>query len=500
MQVVAPAYGFLFVAILLFVAVLASKTSGRLGVPALIFFLLIGWAFGPHALDVFRLDDLSWLRQVGIVALSLILFSGGLDTNLSAVRPVIWRSVSLATVGVLVTAGVTAVAAYFLLPVSPAQAFLMGSIVSSTDAAAVFSVLRSKNMELKYRLRPMLEFESGSNDPMALLLTTVSIAWLMGEHASPGVIAFHLVLQLVIGAGAGLLLGWLTLKLVNRVTLQYEGLFSVLILSIVLFTYAFTELVYGNGLLAVYILGIVLGNKPFMHKQSSMKFFDGLAWVMQILIFVSLGIILNPNSVFQYTLPGLLLALALIFVARPMGVFVSLSPFKGIKLRSKLFVIWGGLKGAAPLVFALYPILAFEEGTANNEGAYAFLNIVYFIVLLSVLLQGTTLTALARRLHLAIPMGEKTFYPLAIEQRQNFRSLLEEIELPEGCHASGKTLIDLDLPTDVLIVLISRGDQFIMPNGATQLLENDKILVMATTPADLRGVYEKLEIPVPEVH
>ena len=500
MQVVEPAYGFLFVAILLFVAVLASKTSGRLGVPALIFFLLLGWAFGPNMLDIFRLDDLSWLRQMGIVALSLILFSGGLDTNIVAVRPVIWRSVSLATVGVLITAAVTAVAAYFLLPVTPAQAFLMGSIVSSTDAAAVFSVLRSKNMELKYRLRPMLEFESGSNDPMALLLTTVSIAWLMGEQASPGIITLHLVLQLLIGASAGLLLGWLTLKLVNRVILQYEGLFSVLILSIALFTYAFTELVYGNGLLAVYLFGIVLGNKPFMHKQSTMKFFDGLAWVMQILIFVSLGIIINPASVFEYTLPGLLLAGALILVARPMGVLISLLPFKGIQMRSKIFVIWGGLKGAAPLVFALYPILAFDAGTVNSEVARAFLNIVYFIVLISVLLQGTTLTALARLLHLAIPMGEKTFYPLALEQRQNFRSLLQEIELPQACPASGKTLIELNLPTDVLIVLISRGDQFIMPNGATQLLENDKILVMATTPADLHGVYEKLEIPIPEIH
>ncbi|MGP1461044.1 MAG: potassium/proton antiporter [Bacteroides sp.] len=500
MQVVTPVYGFLFVALLLFVAVIASKTSGRLGVPALIFFLLIGWAFGPDLLDIFRLDDLSWLRQVGIIALSLILFSGGMDTDLASVRPVIWRSVSLATVGVLVTAIVTAVAAYFLLPVTPAQAFLLGAIVSSTDAAAVFSVLRSKNMELKYRLRPLLEFESGSNDPMALLLTTVAIAWLMGEHASPGMIVLQLVLQLLIGAAAGLLLGWLALKIVNRISLQYEGLFSVLILSIALFTYSFTELVYGNGLLAVYLLGIVLGNKPFMHKQSTMKFFDGLAWVMQILIFVSLGVILEPEAVFRHVLPGLLLAVVLIFVARSAGVFISLLPFRGIQLRSKFFLVWGGLKGAGPLVFALYPILAFKEGTSHNEVAHAFLNIVYFIVLLSVLLQGTTLAQVAKWLHLDIPMGEKTFYPLAIEQRRNFSSLLQEILIPEGCYASGKTLIELNLPTDVLIVLISRGDQFIMPNGATQLLENDKILVMATTPADLQGVYERLDIEIPEVH
>lgn len=498
MQVVEPVYGFLFVSILLFVAVLASKTSGRLGVPALIFFLLIGWAFGPHVLDIFRLDDLSWLRQVGIIALSLILFSGGMDTNLGAVRPVIWRSVSLATVGVLVTAIVTAIAAYFLLPLTPAQAFLLGAIVSSTDAAAVFSVLRSRNMELKYRLRPMLEFESGSNDPMALLLTTVAIAWLMGEEASPGMIALQLILQLLIGAGVGLLFGWLALKLVNKISLQYEGLFSVLILSFAMFTYSFTEWVYGNGLLAVYLLGIVLGNNPFMHKQSTMKFFDGLAWVMQILIFVSLGVILNPASIFQHTLQGLLLAVVLIFIARSAGVFASLLPFRGIQFRSKLFLIWGGLKGAAPLVFALYPILAFKDGSANHDVSLAILNIVYFIVLLSVLLQGTTLAQVAKWLHLAIPMGEKTFYPLAIEQRQNFRSLLEEIYIPEGCYAHGKTLIELNLPTDVLIVLISRNDQFIMPNGATKILEKDKLLVMATTPTDLRKTYEKLDIEMPE--
>lgn len=470
--------GILLLALLLLTAVLASKTSGRLGVPALLFFLLIGWAVGPHALGMVSVGNLEWVRDVGVVALSLILFSGGLDTRVSAVRPVVWRSTSLATVGVVVTALAMALGAYLLLPMSFAEAFLLGSIVSSTDAAAVFSVLRSRSVGLHHNLRPILESESGSNDPMALLLTNASLAWVIGESLSPTLLPLMLLLQLALGAGLGLLIGWGALRLINRIRLAYEGLFSVLMLSFALLTYGLTELAHGNGLLAVYCAGIVIGNQPFMHKQSSLKFFDGLAWIMQITIFITLGLLIVPSDLRAYALPGVALSLLLMLVARTSGVFTALLPFRGISTRERLFISWGGLKGAAPLVFALYPLLAIPSGMDAGV-ARGILNIVCYIVVLSVLLQGTTLTKVAQWLGLSYPVGERTFYPVEIEERSNFRSLLREVVVPAGSHAHNKTLVELNLPRNALFILISRGGEFIMPNGATRLCCGDKILVLA---------------------
>lgn len=497
MEFVEPLYGLLVLSVVLFLAILASKTSGRLGVPALILFMALGWIFGPEGLNLIHLPSLEWLRYVGVVALSLILFSGGLDTRFDSVRPVMWRGTSLATLGVLLTAVVTAVAAYFIFPFTPAEAFLFGAIVSSTDAAAVFSVLRSKSIGLKHKLRPLLELESSSNDPMALMLTTAAIAWIIGERESGLVMGFQLVYQLVVGAAMGILVGYVTLWFINRLSLQYEGLFSVLILSAALFTYSTTDLIQANGLLAVYCAGVVIGNKPFVHRQSTLKFFDGLAWLMQILIFVSLGIILSPRALWDMVIPGILISLVLIFVSRPVGVFLSLLPFRKVGARDKVFISWVGLKGAAPLVFALYPLLAVEQGVSADVGQ-TVLNAVYFVVILSVVLQGTLLTRVAEWLGLALPMPEKTFYPLAMEQRDNFQSLLQEIQLPEDSPAIGKSLVGLNLPTDSLIILISRGDQFVMPNGSTELHAHDKLLVLATTQADLEGVYQRLGMFLPE--
>lgn len=497
MEFLLPDYGFLILALLLLLAVFASKTSGRLGVPVLVFFMFLGWLFGPTMLSFYQVVDVGWLANASTIALSIILFSGGLDTSLSSVKPVIWRGATLATLGVLITAVVTAVAAYLVLPFTFAQAFLLGSIVSSTDAAAVFSVLRSKSIGLKHRLRPLLEFESGSNDPMALLLTTAAIAWVLAEQTNPGLMVLDMLMQLVFGAGAGVLVAWLAVKMVNRITLEYEGLFSVLILSVVFFTFAVTDLINGNTLLAMYAAGIVLGNSTFIHKQSTIKFFDGLAWIMQIFIFVSLGLLVVPGHIEKYILPGLILSFVLIFISRTAGVFISLLPFRKVSRREKVFVSWVGLKGAAPLVFALYPLMAVPDGM-DQDVALAILNIIYFMVVLSVLIQGTTLTQVARWLHLDIPMGQKVFYPLEIEQRQNFRSQLREIVLPSDSVVDGKALVELNLPTDSLIILISRDDQFIMPNGSTEIFSNDKLLVLANTMSDLDGVYHRLGIEIPE--
>ena len=497
MDFTSPTYGLLILSAVLFLAILASKTSGRIGVPSLVLFLALGWAFGPSALDLIRVSDYEWVRKIGIMALSIILFSGGLDTRLESVRPVLGRSISLATVGVLITALVTAVSAWIIFDFTFAEAFLLGAIVSSTDAAAIFSVLRSKSIGLKHRLRPLLEFESGSNDPMALLLTVTAIGWVTGGSVPVWKLALQLVYQLGAGAAIGLIIGYLTLRFINRVSLQYEGLFSVLILSVSMFTYAVSELAMSNGLMASYMAGIMIGNRPFMHKQGTLKFFDGVAWLMQILIFVALGLILEPRGILHVAIPGVLLALAIIFVARCAGVFGALLPFRGVSAREKAFISWAGLKGAAPLVFALYPLLAISDGV-GGEVARVILHVVYFVVILSVVIQGTLLTRMASWLGVDFPVPEKVFYPLAIEQRDNFQSQLQEIELPADCPALGKPLVALRLPADSLIVLISRGDQFIMPNGSTALNAYDKLLVMASTVNDLEGVYYRLGLGLPD--
>lgn len=492
-----PSFGFLTISILLFLAVLASKTSGRLGVPALVFFMVLGFIFGPTVLDVIRVDNFFTLERICSIALAVILFSGGLDTNLSQVRPVLLRASLLATVGVLLTAVVIAVIAYFTIGCTVAEAFLLGSIVSSTDAAAVFSVLRSRSIGLKHRLKPLLEFESGSNDPMALMLTKASILWVIGEQANPWLITGNVLMQLVFGAGTGILVGWLALKVINRISLQYEGLFSVLILSVALFTQAMTEMVNGNSLLAAYCVGIVLGNKPFMHKQSAMKFFDGLAWIMQIVIFIALSLLVDLNVAYEYLVPGLILAFGTIFLARTIGVFATLLPFRKVSLAEKTFISWVGLKGAAPLVFAILPFLAISKGM-DPKIAEQILYLVYYIVFASVILQGSSLSLVAKWLNLDLPMPAKTFYPIEMEERQNFQSLLQEIVLPEECDGIGPRLMELNLPTDSLILLIHRGDQFVMPNGSTRLKPHDKLLVLATTASDLESVYHRLGVEVPE--
>lgn len=467
--------------------------------PSLILFMLLGLALGDHGVGVIQLTDSPWheLKRTCEIALALILFSGGLDTQFSQVKPIMWRGASLATFGVIITAIVTAAAAYYVLDVTFAQAFLLGAIISSTDAAAVFSVLRSKGVGLKHRLKPTLEFESGSNDPMAIALTVTAISLVLGEASNGFVIGGKLVLNLALGVGIGLLVGRATQFIINRMSLPYDGLFSVLVLAIALLTYGGTEYLHGNGLLAVYSAGMTLSHHPFIHKQSILKFFDGIAWVMQILIFVSLGLVINPQAMWENAPEALLIAFVLMVPARILAVYLGLIPFKGISHREKLFISWVGLKGAAPLVFALFPFMYIEQGFSEDL-AILFLNIIMFMVLLSVVIQGTTLTYMAHLLHLDLPTQERTNYPLEIEQRTNFQSQMQEIFVPAECDAIDKTLIELELPTDSLIVLISRGNEFIMPNGSTKIKAHDKLLVLATTANDLEGVYMSLGLDVPE--
>jgi len=474
--------------ILLLISILISKSLGRFGIPALILFLAVGMLAGSEGIGQIHFNDPQAAQSMGTVALTIILFSGGLDTRWDTTKPILWRGVSLSTLGVFITAMLLGLFIYLILDFTLFEALLLGSIVSSTDAAAVFSILRSKNIGLKHNLRPTLELESGSNDPMAYFLTVSFTFLIMNQETSS---LWDLVpmffLQMSIGSVMGVVMGRLMAWVINRIKLEQEGLYPALSLGMLIFTYAFTTVISGNGFLAVYFAGVILGNKNFLHRGSLTKFYDGLAWLMQIMMFLTLGLLVFPTHMIPVLGVGLLISLFLIFVARPVSVFISLL-FARSTLPDKLYISWVGLRGAVPIVFATYPMLA------GVEKSGMIFNIVFFIVLTSVLLQGTTLTIVARWLGLS--KWDKTLKRLDLgdEMGYNTKNALVEVELTKDGTAVGKSIVELQFPKTALIVLINRGGKYVTPNGGTILEANDKLLVMIDSDSELEKVNSALGI------
>lgn len=461
-------------ALLLLFSIFASKASGRFGVPALILFLSVGMLAGSEGPGGIYFDNASVAQSLGVVALVYILFAGGMDTVWKNVRSVLGPAVGLATFGVAITAGLVGVFTSYALGLSLLEGLLIGAIVSSTDAAAVFAVLRSRSIGLKGKIKPLLELESGSNDPMAVFLTVGLTALI----ANPGSSIFGLVpdffQQMILGALLGYAFGKGMLFTLNRARLEYEGLYPVLTLAMVALAYGATALVGGNGFLAVYIAGLVLGNNYFIHKQSLVRFHDGIGWLMQIAMFLTLGLLVFPSSILPVTGTGLIVALFLMIVARPVSVFLTLAP-TGMNWREKAMISWVGLRGAVPIILATFPLLA---GIAQAEMIF---NLVFFIVILSVLLQGTTLPFAARLLKVNAPMQRQRRYPLEYVETEDskFKSGMVEVPVHPNAFAVGKPIVALGIPEDTLIVLIGRGDEFVIPNGATVIEENDTLLVLA---------------------
>ena len=460
------------VSVLLFVSVLVSKISDRFGVPTLLLFLVLGMLAGSDGPGGLYFDDPALAQSVGVIALVLILFSGGFDTDWRQIRRVWREGALLSTVGVGLTAATVGVAAASILGLSLLEGLLLGAIVSSTDAAAVFSVLRARGIGLRGRLKPLLELESGSNDPMAIFLTIGLIALIQEPTLSPLSLITLFVRQMVLGGAIGYAMGYVILWLVNRLKLGYEGLYPVLTLSLVLLTFGLTDLVEGSGFLAVYVAGIVLGQHDVIHKRSLMRFHDGLAWIMQIAMFLTLGLLVFPSRLVPIIGAGLLVAASLMFIARPLSVFFGLWP-GGLSAREKLFVSWVGLRGAAPIILATFPLLA------GLEQADLIFNVVFFVVLTSVLLQGTTIPLVARWLAVEAPIAPRRIYPLEFTRVGGFRSELKEVPIPEGSMAVGKAIVDLGLPADFLVVLIARDNDFVVPSGGAILQGGDTLLVLA---------------------
>ncbi len=381
--------------ILLLVSIVASK-SNRFGVPALLLFLIVGILAGSEGIGGIYFEDAQLAKFIGLVALILILFSGGLDTRLSDIRPVFKRGIILSTIGVTGTALLTGFFVHLITPLGYLESFLLGSIISSTDAASVFTILRSKRSGLKGRIRPLLEFESGSNDPMAYFLTIFFLFLIQQEALSWSSILVLFVKQFVLGGAVGIGMGYVMWKLVNRINLDFEGLYAVLMLALALFVFSFTSFIGGNGFLAVYLSAIFMGNQTFVHKRSLIKHFDGQAWLMQIIMFLSLGLLVYPSKLFPLIGLGMAVFFFLLLVARPLVIFALLS-YSGFSTKAKLFISWVGLRGAVPIILAIY---ALDAKTPNSELIF---NLVFFISAMSVLIQGTTIPYFANKLKLSMP-------------------------------------------------------------------------------------------------
>ncbi len=472
---------------LLLLSVIASKASGRVGVPALLLFLLIGMLAGSDGPGGIHFDN-PWLAQsLGVVALAFILFAGGMDTEWAIVRNVLGPGLALSTLGVAITAGLVGWFATAALGMTWFEGLLIGAIVSSTDAAAVFSVMRSRYVSLRSPLKPLLELESGSNDPMAVFLTIGMISLITGASTSALDLFPMFVRQMALGAAIGYGIGKLMVMLVNRLRLEYEGLYPVLTLSLVLLTYSASAWLGGNGFLAVYLAGLMMGNSDFIHKRSLMRFHDGLAWLMQIAMFLTLGLQVFPTQLVPIAGTGILLALFLMFLARPLAVFATLG-FTRFNMREKTMVAWVGLRGAVPIILATFPLLA------GIPQATMIFNLVFFIVLTSVLLQGTSIPLVARWLRVDEPLPRRLETSPVWDAPTSLKSGLVEVRIPDSSPAVGQRLLDLGLPKRAFVILIGRKGHCFVPDGSTVLEANDSLLAFTDQTSSLR-LRSILEIP-----
>lgn len=485
----------LIASILLFFSLLAGKTGYRFGVPTLLLFLFIGIGAGSGGLGI-QFSSPSVAQYIGVVALNIILFSGGLDTRVSELRPIAVQGVLLATIGVLLTAAITGLFIYWLtnniiqsVTFSLVESLLIAGIMSSTDSASVFSILRSKNLSLKENLRPLLELESGSNDPMAFMITIVLIQLLNTPDISGWEVVLKFLQQLVFGAFAGAFLGKMSVKLINKINLDNDALYSVLMLTVMFFIFGFTSFIGGNGYLAVYLGGLLIGNHRVVHRRSTMKFFDGLTWLFQIIMFLALGLLVDPKELLPVAGIGIIVGMFMILFSRPLAVFVTFLPFKKLSFKAKTFTSWVGLRGAVPIIFATYPWIS------DVPQAKMMFNIVFFITILSLMLQGTTVPLMAKWLNLTQILPQKRkLKEFDIEFSDDIKSATCEITVDKHILKQGNRLMDIDLPEHTLVAMVKRHHKYFIPRGNTHLEEGDSLLVITDNEEAMRETYQQLGI------
>ena len=475
---------FLFVgALLLFAAVLAGKAAYRLGAPALLLFLGVGVLFGYN--DFVEFHSYDFAGFIGMVAMCIILFSGGMDTKFSEIRPVLAPGVVMATLGVALTALIVGGFIYLLAPwlgveISFTMALLIAATMSSTDSASVFSILRTKKQGLMQNLRPLLELESGSNDPMAYILTVVLVSLVKdGAELDISSALSTFFIQMALGALYGYGFGHVTVWIMNHINIRSTpSLYSVLLLACAFFTFSFTTITYGNGYLAVYIAGLVVGNHRIAYRNMLGTFFDSFTWLLQIVLFLCLGLIVDVHELLQpdVLIMGCAIGLFMIFIARPVATVISLLPFRKFSGKARVYVSWVGLRGAVPIIFAIFPI------TQGVEGAEYIFNVVFLVTIVSLLIQGTTVSAMANWLGLSYEEPDATF---KLTVPDHIRSQFTEIGVTASMLHNGDTLKDIHLPGNTLVVIVYRDNKYFVPKGFTQLRPGDKLLVVSDNNEEL---------------
>jgi cell volume regulation protein A len=458
--------------VLLLIGIVSSKFSARLGLPVLVLFLAVGMLAGEDGIAGIRFDNFVTAHAIGTVALAVILFDGGLQTRTSALR-VAWKPAALlATVGVLVTAAITGLAASYILDLPRLTGLLLGSIVASTDAAAVFAVLRSQSVHLRERLAATLEIESGSNDPMAIFLTVGLVEVLSARMTLGWDLATLFAAQMGIGALVGLGAGWIAVRLINRIQLGSAGLYPVLAGACGFLAFGLAAALGGSGFLAIYLAGIVIGNSRIVFQRGTFLFMDGLAWMGQITMFVVLGLLSTPSELVGVAGSALLLAAVLIFVARPLAVVPLLWPFR-FSWQEQVLIAWVGLKGAVPIILATFPLM---YGLPDGKAVF---NVVFFVVLVSAVLQGWTLPILATRLELQEPQPPAPAVSLELMSLRDIHADIVDYLVVPSSPLLGKTVQELHLPEGAILAMISRGNKLVAPRGPTELQAHDHLFIIA---------------------
>lgn len=461
----------LLAAVLILLGILSSKLSARLGLPMLVLFLLIGMLAGESGIGGIEFDNPGAAHALGTLALALILFDGGLQTSTSSIK-LVWKPASvLASVGVFITAAITGVFAAYILDLPLLEGMLMGAIVGSTDAAAVFSLLRNAGINLSQRIKATLEVESASNDPMAIFLT-VGLLEVLVNDMEPGLGLLQLfVMQMGVGAVTGLVVGWLSIKLINSIHLMAAGLYPVMVVACGLLSFGISANLGGSGFLAIFIAGVIVGNSRFVFQRSTFMFHDGMAWLSQITMFVVLGLLVNPMSLKDVWLEGLLIAVVLVLIARPLAAAPFLKMF-GFTNRETVLVSWVGLRGSVPIILAIFPLMF------GLESAPLIFNVVFFVVLISATVQGSTLPWFARKLNLTEPAADLAPATLEITALGDVDAEIVEYTLGKESRSAGRYLSQMALPDKTVVAMITRNSEVIPPRGSTLLCGGDHLFVV----------------------
>lgn len=453
--------------LVLLICITSSKVLYKFGVPMLLIFIILGMLFGSDGVVGIYFDNYELTRELCSFGLVFIMFYGGFGTNWKEAKPVARESILMSTFGVIITSGLTGLFCYFVLKTSLLEGLLIGSIVGSTDAASVFSILRSQKLNLKGEIASILEVESGSNDPVAYMLTLIVLT-LMNNGGISSIVPI-VIGQIIFGILIGVILSKLTVYIMRNANFEVDGFYTIFITAIAILSYALSEWVGGNGYLSVYIAGIIIGNSKIPHKRSLVHFFDGVSWIMQIMLFFVLGLLAFPSELPSVIGSSILISIFMIIIARPIATFGVLGWFK-IPFKQQLFVSWVGLRGAASIVFAIYAI---TSGIPLENDIF---HIIFFIALLSVAIQGTLIPKVARKLDLVD--DTKTVLKTFTDYQEDRSTTLIEYNVDSNSSWKEKTIMEADIPEEILIVMIKRDSEIIVPKGSTLIKQGD-ILVLS---------------------